>query len=132
MPVVYTRKPQIKIDDTRNIDYSMFGARRLMRLMYLRPTTGTISLNNAFVRSEVRRRKWLLPPFVRTSMPEPVKRNLLDVALWVFSFNLPDFFALRGISGFLLSDKINRGTLFTPADDQHLWGLTTLRLPLQT
>jgi len=108
MPVAYTRKPQTKIDDTRNIDYSMFGARRLMRLMYLRPTTGTISLNNAFVRSEVRRRKWLLPPFVRTSMPEPVKRNLLDVALWVFSFNLPDFFALRGIAGFLLSDKINR------------------------
>jgi hypothetical protein len=36
-------------------------------------------------------------------MPEPVKRNLLDVALWVFSFNLPDCFGLRGIAVLLLS-----------------------------
>jgi len=98
LPVAYTRKPQLKIDEYRNIDYSMFGARRLIRLMNLRPFTTIISLNNALVRSDVRRRKWLLPPLVRTSVPEPVKRNLLDVALWVFSFNLPDFFALRGIA----------------------------------
>ena len=52
-------------------------------------------------------------------------RNLLDVALWVFSFIFPDFFALRGIAGFLLSHKINRGTYHTaPADDLHLLGLT--------
>jgi hypothetical protein len=105
MPVAYTRKPQIKIDDYRNMVYSMFGARRLMRLMNLRPFTTIISLNNALVRSEVRRRKWLLPPLVRTSVPEPVKRNLLDVALCVFSLILPDFFALRGIANSLLSEN---------------------------
>jgi hypothetical protein len=98
----------------------MFGARRLMRFTNLRPNTGTISLNNAFVRSEVRRRKWLLPPFVRTSTPEPVMRNLLDVALWVFSLYFFPGFALRGIAGVLLSGKINRGIFKLPADDQDL------------
>lgn len=97
----------------------MFGARRLMRLMYLRPLTTIISLNNAFVRSDVRRRKWLLPPLVRTSVPEPVKRNLLDVALWVFSFNLPDFFALRGIVLFAPFKKLT-ANYPAYADYQHV------------
>src|SRR5690606_40792057 len=105
------RKPQIKIDDKP--DYlSMLGFRRLMRLTYLRPKTGTISLNNALVRSDVRRRKWLLPPFVRTSVPEPVRRNLLEVALCVFSLYFFPGFALRGILEFLLSDKIHSTVLY--------------------
>jgi hypothetical protein len=54
------------------------------------------------VRSDVLRRKWLLPPLVRTNKPEPVKRNRFDVALWVFSFIFPDFFALRGIANSFL------------------------------
>jgi hypothetical protein len=91
----------------------MLGARRLIRLMNLRPFTTIVSLNNALVRSDVRRRKWLLPPLVRTSMPEPVKRNLLDVALWVFSFNLPDFFGLRGIAKFAPFRKLTSGLKYT-------------------
>jgi len=51
----------------------------------------TISANNAFVRDGVRRRKWLLPPFVRTRTPDPVKRNRLEVALWVLSLYLGVF-----------------------------------------
>jgi hypothetical protein len=92
----------------------MLGARRLIRLMNLRPFTTIVSLNNALVRSEVRRRKWLLPPLVRTSVPEPVKRNLLDVALWVFSFNLPDFFGLRGIAKFAPFRKLTSGLKVRP------------------
>ena len=91
----------------------MLGARRLIRLMNLRPFTTIVSLNNALVRSEVRRRKWLVPPLVRTSVPEPVKRNLLDVALWVFSFNLPDFFGLRGIAKFAPFRKLTPGFNYT-------------------
>ena len=68
-----------------------------MRLMILRPFTSCISDNCAFVRFDVFRRKWLLPPLVRISLPEPVKRKRFDVALWVLSFNLPLAFALRGI-----------------------------------
>src|SRR5512139_1333319 len=78
-------------------NYFILGLRRLTRLMMLRPLTGIISLNSAFVRSDVRRRRWLLPPFVRTSLPEPVRRNRFEVALWVFSLYLP-VFALRGIT----------------------------------
>ena len=52
-----------------------------MRFMILLPFTETISVNKALVRFEVRRRKWLLPPLVRTNWPDPVKRNRLDVAL---------------------------------------------------
>jgi hypothetical protein len=44
-------------------------------------------------------------------VPEPVKRNLLDVALWVFSFNLPDFFGLRGIAKFAPFKKLTRDQL---------------------
>lgn len=66
-----------------------------MRFTIFAPCTGTISVNSAFVRTEVRRRKWLLPPFVRTTMPDPVMRNRLDVALWVFSLYFPAF-CLRG------------------------------------
>src|SRR3970040_806112 len=67
-----------------------------MRLMILRPFTSIISDNCAFVRLDVLRRRWLLPPLVRTTLPEPVRRKRLDVALWVLSFILPAL-ALRGI-----------------------------------
>src|SRR5690349_5516139 len=100
----------------------MLGFKRLMRLMMLRPLTGMVLLNNALVRSEVRRRKWLLPPFVRTSSPEPVRRNRLEVALWVFSLYFLPGFALRGIAGFLLSGKIKPRVSITPADD-HIFGV---------
>jgi hypothetical protein len=59
--------------------------------MVFTPLTLTISVNNALVRLAVRRRKWLFPPFVRTKTPDPVKRNLLEVALWVFSLYLGVF-----------------------------------------
>src|SRR5512144_1602748 len=59
------------------------------------PLTGSISDNSFLERSEVRRRRWLLPPLVRTSMPDPVRRNRLLVALWVFILNLPSFVDLR-------------------------------------
>jgi hypothetical protein len=73
----------------------MVGARRWTRRMIERPFTGIISVNNAFTRFEVWRRKWLLPPFVRTTTPDPVTPKRLEVALWVFIFNLPCF-CLRG------------------------------------
>ena len=39
---------------------------------------------------------WIgVPPFVRSSTPDPLRRKRLDVALWVFSLNLPCF-GLRG------------------------------------
>src|SRR5574338_637149 len=38
-------------------------------------------------------------------MPEPVRRNRLEVALWVFSLSLPLAFALRGIADVLLSNR---------------------------
>jgi hypothetical protein len=53
-------------------------------------------------------------------MPEPVKRNLLDVALWVFSFSLPDAFALRGIAKFAPFRKLTREST-TPVDYQYFW-----------
>src|SRR5512133_1372990 len=71
------------------IAYFKFGTRRRTRLMIPRPLTGTISINCALVRFEVLRRKWLLPPFVRTSSPDAVRRKRFDVALWVLSLNLP-------------------------------------------
>ena len=58
-----------------------------------------------FVRFEVRRRKWLLPPFVRMSLPEPVRRNRLDVALWVLSLVLPAL-ALRGTAAYSFQTKL--------------------------
>jgi hypothetical protein len=51
-------------------------------------------------------------------MPEPVRRNRLDVALWVFSFSLPDAFALRGIAKFAPFRKLTPG-LDVPVDYQH-------------
>ena len=69
----------------------MYGASRPIRLMTLLPCTGTISVNRALARLERRRRKWLWPPFVRTTLPDPVMRNRLDVALWVFSLYFPAF-----------------------------------------
>jgi hypothetical protein len=89
--------------------YFHVGRKALDALDELAAQYGTISLNNALVRSEVRRRKWLLPPLVRTSTPEPVKRNLLDVALWVFSLYFFPGFALRGIAGFSFQTKLTAG-----------------------
>src|SRR6185503_9254711 len=87
----------------------MLGARRLTRLMMPLPFTSCISDNCAFVRFDVCRRRWLLPPFVRTTLPEPVRRKRLEVALWVFSLFFPAF-ALRGIADFSFQTKLNRGT----------------------
>lgn len=54
-----------------------------MRFLMPRPLTGIISAKSCLVRLEVRLRKWLLPPLVRTKVPLPVHRKRLDVALWV-------------------------------------------------
>lgn len=59
-----------------------------MRLTIPRPFTGSISVKSCLVRLAVRRRRWLLPPLVRTKIPVPVRRNRLEVALWVFSLYL--------------------------------------------
>src|SRR5260221_5371682 len=47
--------------------------------------TAIILPNNRLVRLAVRRRRWLLPPLVRMTLPVPVTRNRLAVALWVLS-----------------------------------------------
>jgi len=73
----------------------MYGARRATRLAIPRPLTGTISANSILVRLEVRRLKWLFPPFVRTKIPDPVKRKRFEVALWVLILYLP-VVCLRG------------------------------------
>lgn len=67
----------------------------MTRWTILSPLTGTISVNNALVRFEVRRRRWLFPPLVRNKTPDPVRRNRFEVALWVFNLYLP-VFILRG------------------------------------
>jgi len=59
--------------------------------MIFTPSTTTISDNRALVRFEVRRRRWLLPPCVRNKTPDPLRRNRLEVALWVFNFVFPAF-----------------------------------------
>lgn len=46
--------------------------------------TSNIRENMAFARFDFRRRKWLLPPFVRTILPVPVTRKRLAAALYVF------------------------------------------------
>ena len=61
-----------------------------------------------------------LPPLVRISLPAPVRRNRLDVALWVLSLNLPDL-ALRGT--LLTPFRQNKSrTNFPPADDLNTVG----------
>lgn len=62
--------------------------------------------NKRFVRLDVRRLKWLLPPLVRTSFPLPVNRNRLAVALCVLILYFP-VLGLRG-TVLLLSHKIPR------------------------
>src|SRR6185369_16803931 len=116
----------------------MLGAKRFTRLMIERPFTGTVLLNRSLVRSEVRRRKWLLPPLVRTSVPEPVKRNLLEVALWVFSLYFFPGFALRGIAGFSFQTKLT-ADISSPRTFNIVRGITvpfralrTFRLPLRS
>ena len=54
-------------------------------LVMPRPLTGIISLNCCLTRLGVRRRRWLLPPLVRTKIPVPVTRKRFEVALWVLS-----------------------------------------------
>src|SRR5512143_325627 len=82
---------------TRSLDpdlpdyFSMLGASRFTFLMMLRPFTVCISARSALVRRERLRRRWLLPPLVRTSLPLPVSRKRFEVALCVFSLYLPDF-----------------------------------------
>ena len=78
-----------------------------------RPLTGSISENKRLERLEVRRRKWLLPILVRTSIPVPVTRKRLAVALWVLILYFPTV-GLRGTAN-LLSHKIPR-ILLTSAD----------------
>jgi hypothetical protein len=55
-------------------------------------------------------------------LPDPVRRNRLEVALWVFSLNLP-FLALRGTALTPFTKKY-RGLEHSPAEIQHLSGLT--------
>ncbi|MFU8773145.1 MAG: hypothetical protein ACNA8H_12090 [Anaerolineales bacterium] len=66
-------------------------------------------MNNLFVLLDARRRRWLLPPLVRTNIPEPVRRNRFAVALWVFILYFPDL-CLRGTSN--SSHTKFRGTAF--------------------
>src|SRR5512139_617004 len=63
--------------------FFMFGARRFTFFTMLRPWTVCISANSALVRRDRLRRKWLLPPLVLISLPPPVRRKRLEVALWV-------------------------------------------------
>src|SRR5450759_239913 len=69
----------------------MKGASRLTRRMIFTAFTGIISVNRALTRSAVRRRRWLFPPLVRTTIPDPVMRNRFEVALWVLSLTFPSF-----------------------------------------
>jgi len=78
-----------------------------------RPFTGCISVNWRLTRLGVRRRRWLLPIFVRTSMPVPVTRKRFAVALCVLILYFPSR-CLRGTVN-LLSHKIPR-ILHTSAD----------------
>lgn len=59
-----------------------------MRLICPAPTTACDLESIAFTRWLLRRRKWLLPPFVRISLPVPVILNRFAVALWVLSLYL--------------------------------------------
>ena len=56
-----------------------------MRLRSPLDSTTSIFENCAFTRFDLRRRKWLLPPLVRTILPVPVTRKRLAAALYVFS-----------------------------------------------
>jgi hypothetical protein len=92
--------PKIRDQSSFFID----GARRRTCLTKRLPLTTTISSNKAFVRFDVRLRRWLLPPLVRIKTPAPVSLNRLDVALWVFNFTFPSF-CLRGTEN-LLSNRL--------------------------
>lgn len=69
---------------------------RLMRRRSPADSTTSILENSALARFDLRRRKWLLPPLVRTILPVPVTRKRLAAALYVFSLYFFDF--LFGIS----------------------------------
>src|SRR3990170_6074530 len=47
-----------------------YGASRRTRLRIFFPSTGIMSLSWAFTRADFRRRRWLLPPLVRSTLPE--------------------------------------------------------------
>src|SRR5258708_36655054 len=102
--------------------FCMFGARRFTFLMMLLPWTVCISESCRLVRFEVRRRRWLLPPLVRISLPVPVRRNRLEVALWVLSFILPPFFALRGTATFSFQKNSPRAPDVLPRISRYLRG----------
>jgi hypothetical protein len=69
---------------------------RLMRRRSPADSTTSILEKSAFDRFDFRRRKWLLPPLVRTILPLPVTRKRLAAALYVFILNF--FVFLFGIS----------------------------------
>ena len=79
----------------RDFDYRCYllffklGANLFTRFLIPRPLTGIISVKRRLVLFDVTLRRWLFPPFVRTNFPEPVRRNLFEVALWVFNLYLP-------------------------------------------
>src|SRR5512143_771063 len=83
----------------------MFGARILTFFLILRAFTPTVSASRALARADRLRRRWLFPPLLRTSLPAPVRRNRLEVALWVLSFNLPPAFALRGTDAYSFQQR---------------------------
>src|SRR3990172_1233753 len=104
-----------------------------MRLTIPRPFTEIISVNRRLVRLDVLRRRGLLPPLVRTSIPEPVRRKRLAVALWVLSLYLP----LDGLRGtvVLLSHKIprcrdNHSAARQTAEGLYLFDLRTATAPV--
>src|SRR5512143_4310348 len=83
----------------------MFGARILTFFLILRAFTPTVSASRALARADRLRRRWLFPPLLRTSLPAPVNRNRLEVALWVLSFILPPAFALRGTDAYSFQQR---------------------------
>ena len=80
------------------------------------PSRGSSRSSSALVRFEVRRRRWLLPPLVRTSMPDPVRRNRLEVALWVFSLICQTFCFARHCCLLLSRKNITAGRDVLPRD----------------
>src|SRR4030042_2954489 len=75
----------------------MYGARRLTCRVVPLSLSTIISPSSSLGRLGVLRRRWPLPILVRITLPLPVRRNRLAVALWVLSLVFPSFF-FRGIS----------------------------------
>ena len=66
----------------------------MTRFLSLFALTTNILLNFALVRFDRRRRRWLLPPLVRTNLPLPVRRKRLAAPLYVLSLYFFAFFAI--------------------------------------